>query len=229
MKNYSVFDILGPVMIGPSSSHTAGAARLGKVARYIAGKDFDSVTFKLHGSFAKTYRGHGTDRALVAGILGMEPHDEHLKDSISIAQRENIHVKFEEVDLGIVHPNTVKIVFSKPDNSIVEVTGSSVGGGNIVVTEIDGYEMEFTGEYATLFIRHRDQKGVISRVTTVLAQNRINIATMKVSRKGKGEVASMIIETDHSIEDYVLAELTEINEILSAKAINPVKGEDTNV
>lgn len=229
MKAYSVFDILGPVMVGPSSSHTAGAARLGKVARYIAGRDFKSVTFKLHGSFAKTYKGHGTDRALVAGVLGMEPHDERLKDSITIARRENIKVNFEEIDLGLVHPNSVKIVFEKFDNSVVEVTGSSVGGGNIIVTDIDGYPMEFTGEYATLFIRHRDQEGAISRVTTVLAQHNINIATMKVSRKGKGDAASMIIETDHSISNTILDQLLRIGEILSAKAINPVKEEDVHV
>ncbi len=229
MKNYSVFDILGPIMIGPSSSHTAGAARLGKVARYIAGKDFTAVTFQLHGSFAKTYRGHGTDRALVAGILGMEPHDERLRDSITIVQNEGITVKFMEVDLGYVHPNSVKILFEKMDNTKVEVTGSSIGGGNIVITDIDGYQVEFTGEYTTLFIRHMDQKGVISKVTAVLAQNSINIASMKVSRKDKGEAASMIIEADHPIQNNVLEELSQINEVLSAKAINPVKGEDSNV
>ena len=229
MKNYSVFDILGPIMIGPSSSHTAGAARLGKVARYIAGKDFSSVTFQLHGSFAKTYRGHGTDRALVAGILGMEPHDERLRDSIAIAKSEGITVKFLETDLGYVHPNSVKILFEKNDNTKVEVTGSSIGGGNIVITDIDGYQVEFTGEYATLFIRHMDQKGVINRVTAVLAQNNINIASMKVSRKDKGEVASMIIEADQPIPEDPLLELSQIREVFSARAINPVKGEDSNV
>jgi len=229
MKNYSVFDILGPIMIGPSSSHTAGAARLGKVARYIAGKDFNTVTFLLHGSFAKTYKGHGTDRALAAGILGMEPHDERLREAISLAEQSGISIKFVEADLGYVHPNSVRILFEKNDGTTIEVTGSSIGGGNILITNIDGYQVEFTGEYATLFMRHEDQKGVISRVTTVLAQHDINIATMKVSRKDKGEEASMIIETDHPISDHVVDELTKIKDVLSARAINPVKGEDVNV
>ena len=229
MKNYSVFDILGPVMIGPSSSHTAGAARLGKVARYIAGKDFKTVTFYLHGSFAKTYKGHGTDRALVAGILGMEPHDERLRNSLAIAEQMGLSINFIEADLGYVHPNSVRILFEKNDGELTQVTGSSIGGGNIVITSIDGYFVEFTGEYATLFIRHIDKKGVISKVTTVLAQHEINIATMKVSRKDKGEEASMIIESDHPISNAVVDELLKIDEIISAKAINTVKGEDAHV
>jgi L-serine dehydratase len=229
LKNYSVFDILGPIMIGPSSSHTAGAARLGKVARDIVGKDFHSVKFLLHGSFAKTYRGHGTDRALVAGILGMEPHDERLRDSISIAENLGIKISFEEADLGYVHSNSVKIIFTKNDGSTSEILGSSIGGGNIQITDIDGYQLEFTGEYSTLFIPHVDQKGVISKITTILAENEINIASMKVSRKDRGEEASMIIETDDFIPQDVVNRLSNLDYVLSVKAINPVKGDDINV
>jgi L-serine dehydratase len=225
MKNYSVFDILGPIMIGPSSSHTAGAARLGKVARYISGPDFTSVTFYLHGSFAKTYRGHGTDKALVAGVLGMEPHNDKLKYSINIAKKLGISIQFIETDLGYQHPNTVKIVFNKTDGKKVEVTGSSIGGGNILITNIDGYKVKFTGEFPTLFIRHNDKKGVISKVTTVLAQKDINIATMKVNRKDKGTEASMIIETDDEISEDIVKQLSEIDNILSVRAINPIKEE----
>ena len=229
MKNYSVFDILGPIMIGPSSSHTAGAARLGKVALCIAGKEFKKVIFLLHGSFAKTYRGHGTDKALAAGILGMEPHDERLRNAIEIAKEAGIEIEFKEADLGYVHPNSVRIVFEKKDDTIVEVTGSSIGGGNILITNIDGYQVEFTGEYATIFIRHRDEKGVISKVSTVLAQNDINIATMKVSRKDRGEEASMIIESDQPISSNVEKELLMIGSVISARAINPARGENVNV
>jgi len=229
LKNYSVFDILGPIMIGPSSSHTAGAARLGKVAQCIAGKEFEKVIFLLHGSFAKTYKGHGTDRALVAGILGMEPHDERLRNAIAIAEQSGLEIEFREADLGYVHPNTVKIIFERKDGTIAEITGSSIGGGNILVTNIDGYQVEFTGEYATLFIRHRDEKGVISRVTTVLAQHGINIATMKVSRKDRGEEASMIIEADQAISSNVEKELLNNSSIISARAINPTRGENIDV
>ena len=132
MREYSVFDILGPVMIGPSSSHTAGAARLGKDARDIVGDDFKAVKFYLHGSFAQTYKGHGTDRALVAGTLGMEPDDEHLRDALNIAKDKGIDFEFIPADLGEdKHPNTVKMVFTMNDGSTKEITGSSIGGGNV--------------------------------------------------------------------------------------------------
>ncbi len=143
MKNYGVFDILGPVMIGPSSSHTAGAARLGKIGQEIADKDFYKVTFYLHGSFAKTYKGHGTDRALAAGVLGMEPSDERIKYSLNIAKEKGIDVEFIETDLGYVHPNTVKMIFHYKDRDDYYIIGSSIGGGNILITNINGNEVEF--------------------------------------------------------------------------------------
>lgn len=223
MSGYSSFDIIGPIMVGPSSSHTAGAARLGKVARSIAGTNFKKVTFYLHGSFAKTYRGHGTDRALVAGILGMETYDDRLKYSLDIAKNEGIEIEFVETDLGDVHPNTVKISFLKNDGKVFEVVGSSIGGGNIIITEINGDKVEFTGDYPTLIVKQRDVKGMISSVTAILASQNINIATMKVTRRAKGREALMIIETDVEISDYLLNVIERVENILSAKAINPVK------
>ena len=223
MSNLSAFDIIGPIMVGPSSSHTAGAARLGKVAMSIAGKNFNKVTFYLHGSFAKTYRGHGTDRALVAGILGMETYDDRLKYSLEIAKEKGIEVEFVEADLGDVHPNTVKIVFHKEDGTKFEVVGSSIGGGNIIITEINGDKVEFTGDYPTLIVKQRDVKGMISSVTAILASQNINIATMRVTRRAKGKEALMIIETDAEISEYVLKVIEKVENILSAKAINPVK------
>lgn len=223
MKEYSVFDILGPIMIGPSSSHTAGAARLGKVAKDIVGEDFTSVTFYLHGSFAKTYKGHGTDKALVAGILGMEPYDESLKNSLKIAEEKDIKISFIEADLGNQHENTVKIVFDKSDGSKTEITGSSIGGGNIIITNVDGYNVKITGDHPTLIIRQNDKKGIISSVTTALSQNNINIGIMKVKRKKKGIEASMVIETDDEITDEVIEQLNNMENVLSVKAINPVK------
>ena len=134
MREYSVFDILGPIMIGPSSSHTAGAARLGLEGRKVAGDDFKAIKFYLHGSFAETYKGHGTDRALVAGALGMQPDDDRLKDALNIAKDKGIEVEFIPTDLGEdKHPNTVKMVFTKQDGSEVEVLGSSIGGGNVEI------------------------------------------------------------------------------------------------
>ena len=165
MKGIGVFDILGPIMIGPSSSHTAGAARLGKIARSIAGEDIEEVTFMLHGSFAKTYRGHGTDRALVAGILGMEPSDERLRNSLDIAKEKNIKFLFKEADLGDVHPNTVKFIMRTVNDNYCEVMGSSIGGGSIQVIEVNDNEVDFTGIYETLIVTHKDVPGVINSVT----------------------------------------------------------------
>jgi len=223
MREYSVFDILGPIMVGPSSSHTAGAARIGKVARYIAGDDFNSVTFYLHGSFAKTYKGHGTDKALAAGILGMEPYDENLKNSLDIAKEKGIKVSFEEADLGIQHENTVKIVFHNNDGTKTEVTGSSIGGGNILITNVDGFNVKMTGDHPTLIVVQNDKKGIISKVTSILSQNDINIGTMKVRRKKKGVEAYMIIETDDEITEDVIKQLESTENVLEVKVINPVK------
>src|SRR5690606_37851602 len=162
LKEYGVFDVLGPIMIGPSSSHTAGAARLGKIAKQIVGEDFVKATFLLHGSFAKTYRGHGTDKALVAGILGLDPSDERIKDSFELAKKNNIQIEFIEADLGYVHPNTVKIVFHYKYKEDFYVIGSSIGGGNVNIININGNEVSFTGDYPTILAKYKDRKGVIS-------------------------------------------------------------------
>lgn len=222
MKNYSVFDILGPVMIGPSSSHTAGAERLGRAAKRIAGEGFKSVTFYLHGSFAKTYKGHGTDRALIAGILGMETYDERIKNSFDIAKEKGIKIEFIEADLGDVHPNTVKIVIHKDDGSDVSVTGSSIGGGSILITNIDGDDMEFSGEYPVIIIKHTDKKGMISKISFALAMNEINIATLKVTREIKGETATTVVETDTNISKEVISEISKIDSVLSVRAVNAI-------
>jgi L-serine dehydratase len=222
MKEYSVFDVLGPIMIGPSSSHTAGAARLGKIAKEIAGENFNKVVFYLHGSFAKTYKGHGTDRALTAGILGMDPSDENLKHSLKIAKQKGIQVVFQEADLGYHHPNTAKIVFYRNDGNTFYIIGSSIGGGSILITNIDGTEVEFSGDLPTLIAKYIDKKGSISKITTILAQNNLNIATMKVTREGKGKEAYMVIETDSNIEENLYDELYKIDEMIYVKILNPI-------
>lgn len=226
MREYSAFDILGPIMIGPSSSHTAGAARLGKIARTIAGDGIRKVKFFLHGSFATTYKGHGTDKALVAGILGMNPWDENLKNSMELAREKDIEVEFIPTDLGDVHPNTVKTVITKPDGKVVEVTGASIGGGNIVVTEVDGDKIEFTGAYPTILINHVDVPGMVAKVSAVLYEYGINIAFMKVYRtSGKGSAAAMVFEVDDIISEEIINAIGEIPNIHKARAINPVREE----
>jgi len=223
MKSYSVFDILGPVMIGPSSSHTAGAARLGKVARLIVGDNIKRVTFYLHGSFAKTYRGHGTDKALVGGILGFDTDDPRIRNSFDIAKKEGIEFEFVETDLGDVHPNTVKMKIEMNDDNLHEIMGSSIGGGTIVITEIDGLRLEFTGNYPTLITKHKDRPGIIAEVTNILKDYNVNIAFMKVFRQNRGELASMILETDEIIPKEALERIKPIRDIYVVKVLDSIK------
>ncbi len=221
MKEYGVFDIIGPIMIGPSSSHTAGAARLGKVAREIVGTKFQKVVFYLHGSFGKTFEGHGTDKALVAGILGMNPSDEELKDSFQIAKSQGIEFEFVEADLGYEHPNTVKIVFKFEEDEDIYITGSSIGGGNILITDINGNKVEFSGNYPTLLIKYVDRKGVISQISAILSSNEINIATMKVIRESN--ISTMVMETDSEIDKKIIEQIDKLEEVIYIKGINPIE------
>ena len=206
--NISMFDVLGPIMIGPSSSHTAGAQRIGK-AMYslIAGKELDSVHFMLHGSFHLTLQGHGTDRALVGGVLGMNAYDPKLKDSLSIAEERGVEVSFEGADLGDVHPNTVHIIARTSDGQITTLTGSSVGGGNIEITEINGTAAKFNGRYPAAVISHVDRLGIISQITSVFAINQINIATVINSRDTTGKNAVTMVETESPISEQVKEDL----------------------
>lgn len=223
MKGIGVFDILGPIMIGPSSSHTAGAARLGKIARSIAGEDIAEVTFLLHGSFAKTYKGHGTDRALVAGILGMEPSDERLRNSLDIARELNIKFLFKEADLGDVHPNTVKFIMRTVSDNYCEVMGSSIGGGSIQIIEVNDNEVDFTGIYETLIVTHKDAPGVINGVTSILYSENINVAFMRVFRNRKGQEATMIFEMDNKVNDQIIENIKKLELIYNVICISPAK------
>jgi L-serine dehydratase len=191
-------------MTGPSSSHTAGAVRLANIARKIAGDDVAEVAFTLYGSFAETGRGHGTDKALIAGALGLKPDDPGIKDAYQIARRDEVLVQVEYSDEPVRHPNTARIRITGSDGNITDVLGVSVGGGNILVTEIDGLGVELTGDYPTLVAQYRDEPGVIAEISHVLAQLKINIAFMRVFRHGKGEDAYMTIETDQPITDDML-------------------------
>ena len=217
----SIFDVIGPVMVGPSSSHTAGAAKLARIARLIAEQPFHHVDFFLHGSFAQTYKGHGTDRALVAGALGLRENDERLADAFALAQAQGITYAFKEIELDNSHENSVKICFHLDDGTISEITGSSVGGGQILITGINGFETSFTAASSTLILRQEDKKGVISEIAGLLAENDINIGVMKLSRRAKGDIACCIIETDSPLSDALVQRLAALPHIISVKAVNP--------
>ena len=196
LKFQSVFDIIGPVMIGPSSSHTAGAVRIGKIVNSIFGEIPEEVTFQLYNSFAKTYQGHGTDKALVAGILGMDTDDPEIKNSLEIAHRKGIKLYWNILkDSNAPHPNTAKITVKKGSKDM-SITVVSIGGGNIEVTELNGFSVSLKMNTPTLIIVHQDIPGMIARVTDILSDYNINIAQMNVTREKAGEKAIMIIEVD---------------------------------
>lgn len=207
----SLFDVIGPVMVGPSSSHTAGAARLGNIARRLCYTQPRRAEFYLHGSFARTYQGHGTGKALVGGMLGFSPSDERIRDSFKLAVLAGMEYAFFQEDLGDVHPNTVRIVSFLPDGSRCEMTGSSTGGGKVLVTNVNGMKVKFTGQYPTLITRHQDQPGIVAQVTTILSQHQINIAFLEVFRQSRGSDASMIIETDQPVHPDIVKELNSID------------------
>lgn len=214
LRYKSVFDIIGPVMIGPSSSHTAGAARIGKIVRSIFGEQPDTVDIYLYESFAKTYRGHGTDIALVGGLLNMEPDDERLADSLKIAHERDMEVLFVPLKEKAEHPNSVKLLVSKGDRRL-SVTGISIGGGNIQISELNGFKISLTMGTPTFIIVHQDVPGMIAKVTHLLSDTDINIGTMTVTRESKGEKAIMIIEIDHADIGDITMKLVEIPHIYS--------------
>ncbi|MCQ2969382.1 MAG: L-serine ammonia-lyase, iron-sulfur-dependent subunit beta [Clostridium sp.] len=224
MANIGIFDVLGPIMIGPSSSHTAGAARLGKIARTIVNKPIKDVTFLLHGSFKETYKGHGTDRALVAGILGMMPDDVRLRDSLTLANKEGIKITFLPADLGQVHPNTVKFLITDCDDINWEVLGSSIGGGLIEIYEVNGNKVKITGEYPTIITCHDDIPGTVSKVSTLFYNNEINIAHMTLVRSQKGKDATMTFEVDNNVSEQLISSIKAIEGINHVILINSLGG-----
>ena len=224
MANIGIFDVLGPIMIGPSSSHTAGAARLGKIARTIVNKPIKNVTFLLHGSFKETYKGHGTDRALVAGILGMMPDDSRLRDSLSLAEKEGLGVNFLPADLGQVHPNTVKFLITDCDDINWEVLGSSIGGGLVEIYEINGNKVKITGEYPTIITCHDDIPGTVSKVSTLFYDNDINIAHMTLVRSQKGKDATMTFEVDNNVSEELIAAIKAVEGVNRVILINSLGG-----
>lgn len=218
----NVFDMIGPVMIGPSSSHTAGSARIGLVARVLLNDIIVKAEVFLHGSFAQTYTGHGTDRAIAAGLLGFSTEDERLKDALNIAVSQGVDIVFHTADLGDVHPNTVKISCTGASGKSLTLTASSVGGGNILVVNVQGLPVRFSAEHHTLIVLYQDTVGIIASVTNCLAEIHVNIAQMRVTREEPGSLAIMIIETDKAFDRRVVDKIAAISHIVSVSLVTPV-------
>ncbi len=220
-RQRSIFDIVGPIMIGPSSSHTAGAVRLGALARAVFGAAPTSAHIGLHGSFATTGHGHGTDLALVAGLLGMAPDNPDIRRSIALAGEAGLSVSFETIDLGEVHPNTAVFQLAEGERRM-RIQGASLGGGDVLLVAIDDFEIEMTGELPALVVEHVDRPGEIAAVSSVLAESGVNIAAMRVSREARGARALMVIETDTPAPDEVVDTLNRVPTITSVRRVAAV-------
>lgn len=216
----SIFDIMGPIMVGPSSSHTAGAVRIGYLTRKLLGEPVRKAEMLLHGSFAATGEGHGTDRALMAGLLGMKPDDIRIPQSFELAEQQKIQITKRNVTLRNVHPNTVVLRVEGESRRSLEVMASSIGGGRIKICSIDGIETNFSGDCPTLIVHNLDQPGHVAEVTALLYRYSVNIATMQLYRNVRGGYAVMVIECDQPIPAEPLASLTKVNGILKVTYLN---------
>lgn len=216
------FDIIGPIMIGPSSSHTAGAVRIGKYARSILGATPVKAHIRFSGSFAKTYKGHGTDKAVIAGILGMDTDDARIRVSMDVAKEEGLAFEFEEADIDGAHPNTAEITLEDAEGRTAQVQGASVGGGNIVINKINGTVVSINGKSDTLVIPHQDIPGMIAVVTKILAEKDVNVHGFSLCRDHKGGTAVMTIEIDGDINESVQDAILENPHIFSCTILKAI-------
>ena len=219
MKYKSVFDIIGPIMVGPSSSHTAGAARIGRVARKLFGRQPKHAEVTFYGSFAKTYQGHGSDVAIVAGILDFDTFDLRLKNSLSIARTAGMEVELKTSEQLTEHPNTARVKLSDEQRQI-EVVGVSIGGGKIEILEIDGFSCQLGFDNPTLLVLHEDRFGMIAAVAKVLTREKINVGLMEVSRLDRGSRALMAVETDTVIPVQVAEEISRIPHVFEVSLLS---------
>jgi L-serine dehydratase len=220
----SLLDIIGPVMVGPSSSHTAGACRLGLLARNLVGGTPEKARIELHGSFARTGEGHGTDKAIAGGLMGFRPDDERLREALDIAQGEGLDYVFEKTTLADdAHPNTARITVERGDRHAV-MTGASLGAGRILVSEINGYAVEVSGTYHTIVLIAEDVKGSIAAIATILAEHGINIANLRLTRKQRGGDAFMVIEVDDAPGEPVRDEIRTLPWVRWAFRLDKVSG-----
>ena len=210
MALISLFEVIGPNMVGPSSSHTAGAVSMALLARKLFPAEIKKVEFTLYGSFAKTYRGHGTDRALLGGIMGFETDDLRIRDSLSIAKERNLDYHFSiGQDTGEEHPNTADIDMTGVNGERLFVRGVSIGGGKVKIVRLNQIDVDFTGEYSTLIISQTDRPGVVAHITKVLSEREVNIAFMRLFREEKGAKAFTVVESDERIPDEVVERIRE--------------------
>lgn len=222
----NIFDMMGPVMVGPSSSHTAGAARIGNMGRTLLGEEVARADIGLHGSFAETGFGHGTDRALLAGLLGMKPDDLRIPNAYEEANRAGMAYSFRTVELRDAHPNTALLELTGKSGKKLTLQASSIGGGAIVVNKIDGIDVNFTGDFNTLIVRNQDESGSVTAITSILSQVHINVANMSVNRHRRGGDALMVIETDQHIKPRQVEFLSELPGILSVTYYDKEDDED---
>jgi L-serine dehydratase len=217
-----VFDIIGPIMIGPSSSHTAGAVRIGKYTNSILGEKPVKVRVGFSGSFAKTYRGHGTDKAIIAGALGMNTDDKRICNSLEIAKEEGLDYTFEILELDGVHPNTVELELEGESGRRVNVRGSSVGGGNILINKINGADVLISGKSTALIITHFDIPGMVAKVSNILGSIGANINQFSLNREEKGGIAIMTIEIDGVIDPSIKQVIQDIPNVVSVSILNAI-------
>lgn len=222
----NIFDMMGPVMVGPSSSHTAGAARIGNMGRTLLGEEVARADIGLHGSFAETGFGHGTDRALLAGLLGMKPDDLRIPNAYEEANRAGMAYSFRTVELRDAHPNTALLELTGKSGKQLTLQASSIGGGAIVVNKNDGIDVNFTGDFNTLIVRNQDESGSVAAITSILSQVHINVANMSVNRHRRGGDALMVIETDQHIKPRQVEFLSELPGILSVTYYDKEDDED---
>ena len=218
----NVFDIIGPVMIGPSSSHTAGAVRIGRVVNKLMDNETPAtIEIILSGSFAQTYRGHGTDRALLAGIMGYHSYSEEIRDALEIASERGIRYTFIKKDIPGAHPNTARITYTLADGSTGSVQAASVGGGNIRVDLINGMHVDFSGESNTLLVMHQDRPGVIAAVTNLMREEyaELNICNFHLSREHRGGDAIMTIESDNFPPAQLIRDIRKLEHVTNALLI----------
>lgn len=216
----NLFDILGPVMVGPSSSHTAGAVRIGYVAGHLLKDEPCKVKIGLYGSFAQTGKGHGTDRALIAGILDMHPDDMRIPESFEIAKAAGIEFEFYNADIRNAHPNTALIEMVGKNDRKLSVQASSLGGGRIMVNKIDGIDVNFSAEKPTLIVHNIDQPGHVAEVTSMLSHKCVNIATMQLFRDKRGGYAVMVLETDQQIPEESIKWLEHLEGVIKVTYVN---------
>lgn len=218
MSFISAFDVIGPNMIGPSSSHTAGAVSIALLTKNMLKGTIKKAKFTLYGSFAKTYKGHGTDRALLGGILGFAPDDLRIKNSFALADEQGLQYSFQiDETKKTAHPNTVDICIENQEGTVLKVRGQSIGGGKIKIIRINHVNVEFTGEYSTLIVVHEDKPGLVAHITKCLSLGNVNIAFMRLYREEKGQTAYSIVESDEKIP------LSVLDGILSNACVHDIK------